>query len=193
MQRLHRGFWRHPKQGRRQPRKPADHWLFRISSVPGQEEWSGPISRVLSRASIYLGLRLPAASCGQPGAHAASGQHRSPKGLAPYWALLRAGFCQPVCHHTAGGLLPHHFTLARLTAGGMFLCHFPSSRPAWVLPSALPYGARTFLPRLRGSERLAHSSTILAHPGTPRACSQSPVESRYRRRERQDAGHATST
>ncbi len=28
----------------------------------------------------------------------------------------------------------------------MFLCHFPSGRPAWELPSALPGGARTFLP-----------------------------------------------
>ena len=37
------------------------------------KQWSGPVSRVLSWASIYLGLRLPTASCGQPGAHAASG------------------------------------------------------------------------------------------------------------------------
>ncbi len=37
------------------------------------KSWSGPISRVLSCASIYLGLRLPTASCGQPGARAASG------------------------------------------------------------------------------------------------------------------------
>ncbi len=28
----------------------------------------------------------------------------------------------------------------------MFLFHFPSSYLAWVLPSALPGGARTFLP-----------------------------------------------
>ena len=28
----------------------------------------------------------------------------------------------------------------------MFLCHFPSGHPAWALPSALPVGARTFLP-----------------------------------------------
>jgi len=129
---------------------------------------TGAVRRVLSRASIYLGLRLPAASCGQPGACAVSGQRRSPKGLAPHWALLRAGLRQPVCHHTAGGLLPHLFTLARLTAGGVFLCHFPSGRPAWVLPSALPYGARAFLdpPPHEASadrERLAHSSTSPAH------------------------------
>lgn len=27
----------------------------------------------------------------------------------------------------------------------MFLWHFPWGRPHWVLPSVLPYGARTFL------------------------------------------------
>jgi len=70
----------------------------------------------MSRASIYLGLRLPAASGGQPGADAASGQRWSPQGLAPYSALLRAGFGQPVCLHTAGALLPHHFTLAHRTS-----------------------------------------------------------------------------
>jgi len=40
-----------------------------------------------------------------------------PEGLAPYSALLRAGFGQPVCLHTAGALLPHHFTLTHLIGG----------------------------------------------------------------------------
>src|SRR6266851_5660050 len=31
--------------------------------------------------------------------------------------------------------------------GGNFLWHFPSGRPDWVLPSALLFGARTFLQR----------------------------------------------
>jgi len=66
-------------------------------------------------------------------------------------ALLRAGFSRPPAHTEAGGLLPHHFTLT--LAGGMFLCHFPSGRPAWVLPSALPGGARTFLAPPEGGER----------------------------------------
>ena len=30
----------------------------------------------------------------------------------PYVGLLRTGFGQPVHYWTAGGLLPHHFTLA---------------------------------------------------------------------------------
>jgi len=63
----------------------------------------------------------------------------------PYLALLRAGFGRPAVHTTTGGLLPHHFTLAPMNRGGMFLFHFPSGFPAWELPSALPGGARTFL------------------------------------------------
>jgi len=110
-------------------------------------EWACKPSSVPT-ASIYLGHWLPSASSGQPGADTASGQHRPPHGgFALYLALLRAGFGQPVCLHTAGALLPHHFTLGRLVAAGMFLCHFPSGHPAWELPSALPCGARTFLSR----------------------------------------------
>jgi len=140
-----------------------------------QKGWSGPISRVLSRASIYLGHWLPSASSGQPGTlrrRANAGPFRE---LAPYLALLRAGFGQPACLHTAGALLPHHFTLAHREVGGMFLCHFPSGRPAWVLPSALPCGARTFLTRQSlgdgGRGRSAHSVSIVAHSVTTRATS----------------------
>ena len=89
---------------------------------------------------INLGRQLPAASSGQP-----EGLGRAP--FAPsYLALLRAGFRRPPAHAEAGGLLPHHFTLILPTKDGVFLCHFPSGCPAWELPSALPGGARTFLP-----------------------------------------------
>ena len=95
--------------------------------------------------TINLGPRLLTASSGQP-----EGLGRAP--LAPsYLALLRAGFGRPPAHTGAGGLLPHHFTLT--LAGGMFLCHFPSGHPAWALPSALPGGARTFLPPPESGER----------------------------------------
>ena len=90
--------------------------------------------------TINLGRRLPAASSGQPGRLG-----RAPLSL-PYLALLRAGFGRPAVHTTAGGLLPHHFTLIPPRKDGMFLFHFPSSYLAWALPSALPGGARTFLP-----------------------------------------------
>ena len=62
-----------------------------------------------------------------------------------YLALLRVGFAKPTCHHAAGALLPHHFTLTGLAAGGMFLLHWPSARAARVLPGTLPGGVRTFL------------------------------------------------
>ena len=48
------------------------------------------------------------------------------------------------CHHPSGALLPHLFTLTPCGAV-YFLWHFPSGRPDWALPSALPFGVRTFL------------------------------------------------
>src|SRR5450759_1399656 len=72
--------------------------------------------------------------------------------MLSYLVLLRAGFAWPAGHPAAGGLLPHHFTLTRPRLSGdqrglavLFLWHFPSGRPDWVLPSALLCGARTFL------------------------------------------------
>src|ERR1700687_5285030 len=63
--------------------------------------------------TINLGPRLPGVSSGQP-----EGLGRAP--LAPsYLALLRAGFGRPPGRPEAGGLLPHHFTLARL--GGRYV------------------------------------------------------------------------
>ena len=54
-------------------------------------------------------------------------------------------------HRDAGALLPHHFTFAcaRLTCGRaigrVFLWHFPAGFPGWALPTAMPFGVRTFL------------------------------------------------
>lgn len=59
------------------------------------------------------------------------------------------------------GLLHHGSTLAcasGLTAGaigGPFLWHYPSTRVDWTLSSILPYGARTFLSRHKGRQRLS--------------------------------------
>jgi hypothetical protein len=95
-------------------------------------------------ATINLVLPLPEGSSGQP-----EGLGRAP--LAPsYLALHRAGFSRRPIRIGPGGLLPHHFALILPRKDGMFLCHFPSpatrATGAWVLPSALPGGARTFLP-----------------------------------------------
>jgi hypothetical protein len=66
----------------------------------------------------------------------------------PCSTLLRAGFAWPAGHPTAGGLLPHHFTVAATDAAAVsFLWHSPSGRPDWVLPAALLCGVQTFLRR----------------------------------------------
>ena len=62
-----------------------------------------------------------------------------------YSVILRVGFAWPAGHPAAGALLPRRCTLTALADGGLFLWHFPWGRPRWVLPSTLPYGARTFL------------------------------------------------
>lgn len=87
-----------------------------------------PIDRTASRRGS--GRRLPIWSCS-------------------VWGLA----CHPR-YRRRGVLLPHLFTLApgrirpKPVAPGAvcFLCHFPSGRPARVLPGTLPCGVRTFLP-----------------------------------------------
>ena len=141
-----------------------------------QKGWSGPVSRVLCPASIYLGLRSPAASSGQPGALTASGQHRPPHGSSPpIWPCSGRGLASR-CVSTP--LVRSYRTISPLPTSRRavsFLCHFPSGRPAWVLPSALPCGARTFLTRQSlgdgGRGRSAHSVSIVAHSVTTRATS----------------------
>ena len=94
---------------------------------------SRPVSRVLCPGRGRGGGHLS-----RPGV--AVGLVRPTRGLAGrpeslYLVLLQMGFARPACHHAAGALLPHHFTLTRPKAGGMFLLHFPSGRPPWALPS----------------------------------------------------------
>ena len=61
--------------------------------------------------------------------------------LAP-GEVYRAGRVTPV----AGGLLPHRFTLAAGTPAAVCsLWHCLAGHPGWVLPTALLFGARTFL------------------------------------------------
>ena len=80
--------------------------------------------------------------------------------LGPCSALLRAGFTWPAGHPAAGGLLPHHFTVAADgSAAVSFLWHSPSGHPDWALPSALlcwSPGLSSAANRPRPSGRLAH-------------------------------------
>ena len=85
---------------------------------------SGPISRVLSWATISLGRRLPAASSSRP--ESGNGPNRPACSLAR--TLLSAWPCSPwglPCHSghpERGALLPHLFTLTDLPkpTGGIF-------------------------------------------------------------------------
>ncbi len=78
-----------------------------IQAHPGR-----PISRVLSRAVIYLGRRLPAVSSGLPGAWTGRAAPCPPKWASPLLGLAPGGGCLAVRVATdAGGLLHHLFTI----------------------------------------------------------------------------------
>src|SRR5690606_10881311 len=91
-------------------------------------------------AAIHLGRLLPAVSCGLPGS--SGGQPSNASCLA----LLRAGFTEP--HRSPGVLVVSYTTVSPLPRSRAAVCslwHCPAGRPGWVLPTALPFGARTFL------------------------------------------------
>jgi hypothetical protein len=103
--------------------------------------------------TIPLGRELPDGSSGAPGPSAGSV-------IGACFTLHRTGFGKPPCHHGAGGLLPHRFTLTAGVSGDSrspeavsFLFHFPSAFAAWGLPSVLPFGVRTFLVPARAGTR----------------------------------------
>ena len=121
---------------------------------------------VLRSATIHLGLPLPTASCGLPadsggppsivraGARLATGALLD---LAP-GGVYRAA---PVARR-AGGLLHHRFTLTTAAEADVAVCslwHCPAGHPGWVLPTTLPFGARTFLEESPPRGRPASSST----------------------------------
>ena len=74
---------------------------------------------------IYLGAELPRRSSSLPGSHDGSDPV-----LLPYLALLPVGFAEPAGHPTAGGLLPHHFTLTMPAACGLaFVSRTTNAKP----------------------------------------------------------------
>src|SRR6476661_2018778 len=74
---------------------------------------SRPVSRILSRVTISLGHRFPGGSSGVPGSSAG-------RVVGACSTLHRTGFGEPLCHHSAGGLLPHRFTLTVSVSGESF-------------------------------------------------------------------------
>ena len=111
-------------------------------------------------AVIYLGRRLPAASSSLPGG---PGRRATSRRFAPspLFGLAPGGVCpaDPITG-AAGGLLHHRFTLTGLSQQSAFCCTIPSGHPAWVLPSTVLCGARTFLRwRCAIRDRLARLGT----------------------------------
>src|SRR3990172_6616370 len=83
--------------------------------------------------------------------------HDDVGGTLPYVALLQAGFAK----HPASlpDLVSSYLTVSPLPLSGRssFLWHCPWGRPLSRFGTALPCGARTFLPPLPGSDHLTRS------------------------------------
>ena len=100
--------------------------------------------RLRRTVAISLGPTLPPGSSGLP--EDGAGRPRPPEGgLSSYLALLRVGFAQRPRYRGRRCALTAPFHPYPPEADGMFLWHFPSGRPARVLPGTLSGGARTFL------------------------------------------------
>ncbi len=133
----------------------------KIEETPANEglSVSRPVSRILSWMAIHLGPRFPGGSSGAPGPSAG---HLS----GTCFALHRTGFGEPPCHHGAGGLLPHRFTLTGIWMPAVSsLFHFPSAFAAWDFPSALPCGVRTFLGRPKPPAATRPARESVRRPG----------------------------
>ena len=126
---------------------------------------SRPVSRILSWVTISLGRPLPVGSSGVPGSSAG-------RVIGTCFTLHRTGFGEPPCHHGAGGLLPHPFTLTAGVSGefvaGSGLLSVPLFRrlsPPGVSPASCPsvsgLSSDRFLVPARG------------HPACRRNCSPS--------------------
>ena len=92
-----------------------------------QSHRAGRPRRIASNSTSQKGLEICAALFGL----ASSGVYISPPRRRKRRCALTAPF--------------HPYI--RLPVRGTFLLHFPWGRPRWVLPSTLPYDARTFLTR----------------------------------------------
>jgi hypothetical protein len=99
---------------------------------------SGPVSRVLSRAVISLGRRLPAASSNLPGSFCEPDKLATVARSSPCVVLLQVGFAEQPVTRTAGALLPHRFTLTTRS--------WPTNQPrprGGLLSVALSLSSRT--------------------------------------------------
>jgi len=114
---------------------------------------SRPISRVLSRTVIYLGRRLPVASCGLPETRMGRAVPRLCLALLPVgvtWPPVSPR--TPVVSYTTFSPLPGWLTNLAVCFS---VALFRRVAPTWALPSTVPCGARTFL-----NLRIAQAATI---------------------------------
>jgi hypothetical protein len=157
-----------PPEPKAQRRKKRHGWRF----FPIKEE-SRPVSRVLSRTIIPLGLVSPRASSGLPGSACGSRcEHLTPCGVKPHgfpiWPCSRWGLpCRRVLPPARCALTApfHPYRRPGVTRNAWAVCsllHFPWARAPQALPGTSSAGARTFLPPR------ANAKAAIARP-TPRA------------------------
>ena len=140
---------------------------------------SGPISRVLSWAIIYLACTSPCSST-----HATRTRtgpaHGAPICACSGWGLpsRHVATTLVVSYTTVSAFLSPAYSGQRESS---FLRHFPSGRPAWPLASILPCGARTFLTCEHAARAIAWPAlrwSIVARPvrrgAWPRVSSNAP-------------------
>lgn len=111
---------------------------------------SVPGPKPLGRSSLSA-TRCRAAPAAYPGTRRAASS-------SPVWPCSGRGLPCGRCHQRPGGLLHHPFTLTGTGVPAVCsLWHCLADRSGWVLPTALPCGARTFLgagdPATRPSSR----------------------------------------
>jgi len=107
---------------------------------------SPPVSRILSWTAIYLGPTLLPASCGLPGTWRAG--HPVPARPCSGWGLPSRPGSPGRWWSLTPPFHPHLYPGMWDSQGPSAVCsllHCPSGCPAWVLPSILPCGVRTFL------------------------------------------------
>lgn len=122
-----------------------------------------PISRILSRMIIYLGRRLPGASCDLP-------KRQTPRAAAPLLLGLAPDGVYPAIPVTrnAVGSYPTVSPLPRRIGAVCFLWHCPAPHGESVLRTVLPSGVRTFLiPMMRDAITWTPSQLFYASPVGP--------------------------
>jgi len=117
-----------------------------LCARPAGRRYDAVLRSDVSRAAvIYLGRRLPDASCDLTRERGGQPRRSSIRSCSGWGLPGRKVTPSPVSSYLTISPLP--FVRLRLRKGGMFLWHFPWSRLHWTLSSILPCGARTFLSR----------------------------------------------